>query len=182
MTDTTPQITTSYLAQLDTELEYLPRDIRRDIVSGIREELQGLDAAAATARIQQLGDPSFIAAEARAETARNAPPMATDSQVPGRGFSITAVVVLIAGSLLVPFIGALVGLLCVSRAKAWSRREKVAAWLAPLGVALLALAIVALLSSATMAGSHAVLLASYLVFPLEGIALAIRGRRRGWLS
>jgi uncharacterized membrane protein len=66
MTDSTPAITTAYLAELDTELDHLPADLRRDIVAGIREELLGLDASAAAGRIQGLGDPSFIAAEARA--------------------------------------------------------------------------------------------------------------------
>lgn len=180
MTDTTPNITTNYLAQLDAELGQLPTDLHRDIITGIREELEGLDAGSAATRIQQLGDPAFIAAEARAETQTTALPPGTNTPPAGRTFSITAAVVLIVGSLLVPVIGSLAGLLCVSQAAAWTRREKTAAWLTPLGVALLTLATVALMASAGLGGTHLVLLAGNLIFPIIGITLAVRAQRRGW--
>jgi uncharacterized membrane protein len=180
MTDTTPEITTTYLAQPDTELDQLPTELHRDILAGIGEELRGLDAGAAAARIQQLGDPAFIAAEARTEVQVDAPGLATETPVTGRTFSIVAVVVLIAGSLLVPIVGALAGLLFVSQARAWTRQEKTAAWLAPAGIALLAVVAVAVIASADLGGAHLVVLVSYLVFPLEGIALAIRARHRAW--
>lgn len=180
MADTTPEITTTYLARLDTELDRLPADLHRDIRAGIAEELQGLDAGAAAARIEQLGDPAFIAAEARTELPTDASGVTPEAAPPGRAFSIVAVVVLVAGSLLVPVVGALVGLVLVSQARAWTRREKTAAWLVPLGVVLLALGAVAVLASASVNGSHLVILAGYLLFPLEGIALCVRARRRGW--
>lgn len=180
MTDSTPAIITTYLAQLDAELVDLPVDLRRDIVAGVREELHGLDAAAAAVRIQELGDPAFIAAEARSAAPVRDPREGAESPSPGQTFSIVAVVVLIAGSLLVPALGALAGLVFVSQARAWSLREKVAAWLLPAGVVLLALAAGALLASAGVGGSHLALLAGYLVFPLEGIVLAVRARSRGW--
>lgn len=182
MTDTTPEVTTAYLAQLDAELDQLPADLHRDIVGGVEEELRGLDAEAAAARIQQLGDPAFIAAEARAETPTGAPLVRRDAPAPGHGFSITAAVVLIAGSLLVPVVGALGGLLFVSQATAWTRREKAAAWLTSIGVALLAVAATSLMASAGLGGTHLVVLAGYLVFPVVGIVLAVRAQRRGWLA
>ena len=182
MTDPTPEITTAYLAQLDDELGQLPEDLRRDILAGVGEELQGLDSAAAAARIRQLGDPAFIAAEARTEMPNGAPGVAVEASAPGRPFSIVAVVVLIAGSLLVPVIGALVGLVLVSQAEAWTRREKTTAWLVPVGVALLVLATVALMASADVGGAHLLVMAGYLIFPLEGIVLAVRARSRGWRS
>ncbi|ROS48069.1 hypothetical protein [Frigoribacterium sp. PhB24] len=182
MTDTTPEVTTAYLAQLDAELVQLPPGLHRDIVAGIQEELQGLDAESAAARIRQLGDPAFIAAEARAETVTAAPHVSADAPPPGRTFSIVAVVVLIAGSLLVPVVGALVGLLFVSQAAAWTRREKAAAWLASVGVALLALAAAMLTASAGVGGVHLVISVGYLVFPAVGIVLAVRAHRRGWLA
>jgi hypothetical protein len=89
---------------------------------------------------------------------------------------------LIAGSVLVPLLGALAGLFFVSQARAWSRFEKVTAWLLPAGVALLAWAAGAILTSAGVGGAHLVLLAGYVVFPLEGIVLAVRARSRGWRS
>jgi uncharacterized membrane protein len=188
MTDTTPEVTTAYLARLDSELDQLPADLHRDIVAGVEEELQGLDAESAALRIEQLGDPAFLAAEARAgsatearaETPSEAPLGSSDAPPPGRAFSIAAVVVLIAGSLLVPVIGALAGLLFVSQAQAWTRREKAAAWCASVGVALLALAAAALMSSADAGGGHVVLLVGYLVFPVVGVVLAVRAQRRGW--
>ncbi|MBD8585774.1 hypothetical protein IFT90_14540 [Frigoribacterium sp. CFBP 8766] len=188
MTDTTPEVTTAYLARLDSELDQLPADLHRDIVAGVEEELQGLDAESAAARIEQLGDPAFIAAEARAgsatearaESPTGAPLGAPDAPPPGRAFSITAAVVLIAGSLLVPVVGALVGLLFVSQAQAWTRREKAAVWLASVGVALLALAAAALMSSSGVGGGHLALLVGYLVIPVVGIVLAVRAHRRGW--
>ncbi|OII21934.1 hypothetical protein [Frigoribacterium sp. MCBA15_019] len=180
MTDNTPEITTAYLAQLDTELGQLPAELHRDIVTGVTEELRGLDAEAAAARIQQLGDPAFIAAEARAETATEAPLVSQDAPPPGRTFSIVAVVVLIAGSLLVPVVGALAGLVFVSQARAWTRREKAAAWLACAGVALLALAAATVMASAGLGGTHLVVLVGYLVVPVVGIVFAVRAQRRGW--
>lgn len=192
MTDTTPSVTTAYLAQLDAELDQLPAGLHRDIVTGVEEELQGLDAEAAAARIEQLGDPASIAAAARAETptempvgvpataAAEAPLGSADAPPPGRAFSVAAAVVLIAGSLLVPVVGALAGLLFVSQARAWTRREKTAAWLACVGVALLALAAAVLLSSADVGGGHLTLLVGYLVFPVVGVVLAVRAQRRDW--
>jgi uncharacterized membrane protein len=180
MTDATPEVTTAYLARLDAELEQLPADLHRDIVSGIAEELEGLDAESAAARIRQLGDPAFIAAEARAETVTEAPSAGPEAPPRGRTVSIVAVVVLIAGSLLVPVVGALAGLVVVSQATAWSRREKAAAWAAAVGVTLLALAAAMLTASAGLGGAHLVVLVGYLVFPVVGIALAVRAHRRGW--
>ena len=190
MTDTTPEVTTAYLAQLDAELDQLPAGLHRDIVTGVEEELQGLDAEAAAARIEQLGDPASIAAAARAETPTEmptgmpataaAPLGSADAPPPGRAFSIAAAVVLIAGSLLVPVVGALAGLLFVSQARAWTRREKTAAWLASVGVALLALAGAALMSSSGVGGGHLALLVGYLVFPVVGVVLAVRAERRDW--
>jgi uncharacterized membrane protein len=190
MTDTTPEVTTAYLARLDSELDQLPADLHRDIVAGVEEELHGLDAEAAAARIEQLGDPASIAAAARAETPTETPtgmpataaaPLGSaDTPHPGRAFSVTAAVVLIAGSLLVPVVGALAGLLFVSQARVWTRREKTAAWLASVGGALLALAAAALMSSADVGGGHLALLVGYLVFPVMGVALAVRAQRRGW--
>ena len=180
MTDTTPEITTAYLAQLDTELAQLPTELHHDILAGIREELEGLDTVAAAARIHQLGDPAFIAAEARSEVPADAGGVVTEAAPEGGTFSILAAVVLIAGSLLVPVLGALAGLLFVSQARAWTVREKTAAWLVPVGVALLAVAGVALLTAEGLGGAHLVYLVGYLVFPVVGIVLAVRAGRRGW--
>jgi uncharacterized membrane protein len=63
--ESTPQVVHDYLAELDRALSGVPAEVRQGIVSGVAEELEGLDAAAAESRIKTLGDPAFIAAEAR---------------------------------------------------------------------------------------------------------------------
>ena len=70
----TPQVVRTYLDQLEATLSGVREDVRHDIVAGIAEELRGLSAADAAARIEALGDPAFIAAEARAEAAAPANP------------------------------------------------------------------------------------------------------------
>ena len=65
---TTPQVVRSYLAELENALVGVSAEVRAEIVAGVREELNGLDATSAAARIEILGDPEFIAAEARAES------------------------------------------------------------------------------------------------------------------
>lgn len=175
----TPPNVTAYLAQLEAELAGVAPDVRRDIVAGVREELLGLDPAAASARIGDLGDPAFIAAEARAEARPQAEAVGS-APAPGRASSIAAVVILIAGSILVPFVGALVGLLWVSAARAWTRREKGVAWLVPVVVAIVVVALSLILAAIDVNGAHLAVLVAYLVFPIEGIVLAARGHRRSW--
>ena len=62
-----PQVVRSYLSELQAALIGVPTEVSDEIVAGIAEELSGLDAATAATRIEGLGDPIFIAAEARAE-------------------------------------------------------------------------------------------------------------------
>lgn len=183
MNDTTPKNVTAYLAELESELVDVTPDVRHEIVAGVREELLGLNPGAADARITELGDPAFIAAEARAETRSDVeavPAVARPTAAPGRASSIAAAVILIAGSILIPFVGAVAGLVWVSSARAWTRREKAIAWLVPVGVAVVVIALSLVLVSARVNGSHLALLVGYLVFPIEGIVLAVRGQRREW--
>ncbi len=62
-----PQIVKDYLDRLRVALVGLPDEVGHEILAGIAEELAGLDATEAAARIDALGDPTFIAAEARRE-------------------------------------------------------------------------------------------------------------------
>ncbi|AMM20190.1 hypothetical protein AX769_08455 [Frondihabitans sp. PAMC 28766] len=180
MNDTTPNNVTDYLTRLERELSDVAPDVRDDIVAGIREELLGLDPAGASARIDDLGDPAFIAAEARAATPEQSGRGAATPAAPGRASSIAAVVILIAGSIVVPFVGAVVGLAWISASRAWTRREKLTAWLVPIVVAILAVVLSLILASVHVSGSHVALLIAYLVFPVEGIVFAVRGARRNW--
>ncbi|MCP2031788.1 putative membrane protein [Okibacterium sp. HSC-33S16] len=135
MTEQTPQVVRSYLAQLDTSLAGVPRDVARDIRSGIAEELMGLDAVTASARIEELGDPAFIAAEARAAGGAQAAPAIVDTARPSltssRGFVITAALLIAIGGFIVPLVGWVVGIVLMWMSEAWRRWEK---WVATLAV------------------------------------------------
>lgn len=50
VTERTPQVVRSYLAELDAALGGVPVELARDIRNGVEEELAGLDAATAAAR------------------------------------------------------------------------------------------------------------------------------------
>lgn len=203
MTNSPPTVTSAYLAQLETNLSGVRPDVRAEIVAGIREELEGLNAEAAAARIQDLGDPAFIAAEAKAATTDDAAPSSSPSApqlqpqpVPSRALPITAVLLLIVGTFVVPVIGPIVGLVLMSFSVAWSRREKIVAWLTPLMASALFIGLntlVRALSDSTsdatlnplgsfsgLGGWHAIILLPYLVLPLIGIVLFVRANRRNW--
>ena len=198
MTGQTSNAVKTYLARLDTALVGVDPDVRFEIVSGIREELAGLDDQAASARIAEMDDPALIAAEARAEMPPPpaAPAPAVAEPVPGRAFSIAAVLVLIIGTFVVPILGPLVGLVWVGMAKAWTRREKIVAWVRPFsaGLIVLALSFVAsligqnqpsvpnqpTLAFAFVAQWHVVFIVMFIVLPIEGIVLLVRANKRGW--
>lgn len=203
MNDTTPQITRDYLVQLEASMSGVRPDVRAEMVAGIREELDGLDAAAAAARIADLGDPTFIAAEAAAATESDprpsesltaAPPQ--PQPAPSRALPVTAALLILVGTFVVPIIGPLVGLVLMSFSVAWSRREKIVAWLAPLAVTLIlatANAIVIAMQSSPasearnavtpglgLGGWHLIILIPYLVLPIVGVVLFVRASRRNW--
>ena len=196
MTEATPQAVRDYLSQLDSALADVEPEVRLAIVAGIREELDGLDDAAASARIDDLGDPAFIAAEAKAATPVTEPTVGPSGPPPGRTLSIVAVLVLIIGAFLIPLVGPLIGLIWVSFSTAWSRREKLAAWLVPVAVAIV-IAVVNFVTAIAqqetstastgpavsfmgLAGWHLAILVPYFVLPIIGVVLFVRANRRGW--
>jgi uncharacterized membrane protein len=132
MTEQAPQVVRSYLAQLDAALAGVPADLAGDVRSGIEEELSGLDAATASARIEELGDPVFIAAEVRDSVG----PVQAAATIPGqtplaasRGFAITAALLVAVGGIVVPFVGWVVGIVMVWMSSTWHTWEK---WVATL--------------------------------------------------
>lgn len=149
MTEQTPQVVRSYLAQLDSALEGIDADLAREIRSGVEEELAGLDVGTASERIEKLGDPVFIAAEARdavgAGSVRTSVPAVSGQTLSSsRGFAITAALLVAIGGFIVPIAGWLVGIVMVWMSATWHAWEK---WVATLiGPAVLgALILVALL-------------------------------------
>lgn len=131
MTDQAPQDVRSYLARLDAALVSVPADLARDVRSGIEEELSGLDAATASARMKELGDPAFIAAEVRdaASPAADQDPGADRPLAETRGFTITAGLIVAVGGMVVPLVGWIVGIVMVWMSPIWRRGEK---WVATL--------------------------------------------------
>lgn len=130
---TTPQVVRSYLAQLEKALADVPVEVREEIVAGVAEELSGLDSATAAARIELLGDPEFIAAEARAEASdtANSSTAEAPSREPG-WYPVLAALLVAFGGIVVPIVGWVVGLSIVCLSKTWTRLEKVIAVVTPI--------------------------------------------------
>lgn len=125
MADSTPLVVRDYLAELDAALADVPQGVRAEIVAGVREELVGLDASTAAARIDELGDPAFIAAEARAEVGVGPIPASTEAG----WYPVVAAIVVAIGGALIPVIGWIVGIGMVWASRTWFRWEK---WVATL--------------------------------------------------
>lgn len=189
---TAPQVVHSYLTQLERALVGLPVEVREEIVAGIREELDGLDAAAAAARIETLGDPAFIAAEALTEA--DVPALAPSEP---RWFPVVAALLVAVGGIVIPFVGWLVGIAMVWMSKSWRSSEKWIATLTPFA-AIAAMALISLVvewtklgeASAGQEGPNPLVPAMYdvvwssvvlalLVNVVVGLWLLVRSRR-GW--
>lgn len=144
---TVPQVVRSYLVQLERALAGLPADVREEIVAGIREELEGLDGAAAAARIEALGDPEFIAAEARAEAAVSPSGGMPDAgPAEPRWYPVLAALLVAFGGIVIPVVGWIVGLALVWLSRTWTRGEKWVATLTPFVAVIAATFIVTLTS------------------------------------
>lgn len=115
MNSSSPAVTT-YLTRLESALAPAPADLRAEIVSGVREELDGLDADEAAARIAELGDPALIAAEAIGGLPAPAPAKPSPVYL---GFTLALLVV---GGYLLPFVGWLAGLALIIGSPVWTRR------------------------------------------------------------
>ena len=130
-----PQVVRSYLAQLESALSGVSTDVRDGIVAGVAEELSGLDAAAAAARIETLGDPAFIAAEARAESPApviTAPaPAAEFGMSSQRWYIVLTTVLLEFGGIVIPLAGWVVGIMLLWASPLWTRVEKLVATIVP---------------------------------------------------
>lgn len=125
MADSTPEVVRGYLAELESALADVPPAVRSEMVAGVREELSALDAETAVRRIQELGDPTFIAAEARAESAPVSPP----ERLEAGWFPVVAAIVVAVGGAVIPVAGWIVGIGMVWASRTWFRWEK---WVATL--------------------------------------------------
>lgn len=123
----------AFLRQLDAALADVPPGTARDIRQGIAEELMSLPPEKVRERIQQLGDPALIAAEARAEvgTARFGKGRASAAYV------VVAALAVAFGGFVLPLVGWIVGYVLVWLSPAWRRWEKIVMLSVPLGMTLL---------------------------------------------
>ena len=171
----------SYLTELDRALAGAPPGLRADIVAGVREELDGLGEAEASSRIADLGEPEFIAAAALSASAPVEPS-------PHRATGLVAALVMIVGPFVLPVIGGVVGLAWVSFSRAWTRREKGAAWVITGAAVVVTVIFVALFTPGGSVGrllvpfssTRPVVLLPGLVVAIAGVVLLVRASRRGW--
>lgn len=185
MTDQAPRVVRNYLAELDAALEGVPADLASDVRSGIEEELSGLDAATASVRIEELGDPVFIAAEMR-DAVGPAPAAAlVDTPKPltaTRGFAIAAALLVAIGGIVVPVVGWIVGIVWMWMSPVWRRGEKWVATLAgpaAIGLALLGgLVGTAFEGSGGLGGWHALILVALASPVVVGVWLLWRAKGR----
>ena len=141
-----------YLNELNAALSATSASLRAEIVGDIADELRGLDEAAASARIAELGDPLAIAADATAEfdapVAPAAPPAPATSQAsgtpaiaaaPSLAYPTAAAIILTVGWYLVPVLGWIAGLVMIAVGREWTTAVRVRAIVASGVVGLLSL-------------------------------------------
>jgi uncharacterized membrane protein len=184
-----PQVVRTYLDQLEATLSGVREDVRHDIVAGIAEELRGLSPSEAAARIEALGDPEFIAAEARAEDAASAtaePGAASPKPTPAasgdvRWYVVLAALLVAVGGVVVPVIGWIVGIALVWLSRTWHTSEKWAATLTVItavGLAVLINLVTLGLRPGGLVGMHSILLVGILGNVIVGIWLLWRAQGR----
>ncbi|MBI4939285.1 MAG: hypothetical protein HY830_00890 [Actinobacteria bacterium] len=145
-----PEVT-RFLARLDEAAAALPPGRREELVAEIRDHLRDAlsvgagDEAALRETLDRLGDPAdIVAAEADGAAPAAAAPATPATPVwqtgpPGQepwpaprvspwgGLEIAAVLLLTAGTVVVPVVGPLVGLVLAWVSERWTHREKVVA-------------------------------------------------------
>jgi len=130
MSTTPDKLVERYLKHLDVELDDLPRDRRREILDEIaghiteaRAGLEHESEADVRNILEGLGDPAEIAVDARerfdVQPAASAPPYK-----PG-WMEVGALVLLLAGAVILPIFGWLIGVVLLWLSNAWNVRDKV---------------------------------------------------------
>lgn len=130
MSTTPDKLVERYLKHLEVELDDLPSDRRREIVDEIaghigeaRAALEHETEADVRNILEGLGDPADIAADACERFDVHAPPPGTPSK-PG-AIEIGALILLLAGGLVIPVAGWLIGVVLLWISNAWNVRDKV---------------------------------------------------------
>ena len=166
MNATTDPLVTDYLLTVERGLAPLPRHRRDEILDDLRDHLDAELGYAATEAdvlnvLERLGDPTEIAAFARAEEGVvRAPRLVTEWVALG---------LLTLGGAMIPFVGWLVGVTLVWRSPVWTRGDKLMATLlppfGPFGSLLLVMAAVGPTSSNVQAVLLVIALVALMVAP-----------------
>ncbi|QAV70480.1 hypothetical protein ESZ53_08525 [Salinibacterium sp. UTAS2018] len=157
----TTEVAHKYLAELKSALTGVPAEVGDAILGEVAEELEGLSAADAATRIRALGDPQFIAAEAR-DQSPSAPPAAPPAASPkaqessrrAPWFEIVAAVLVMVGGMVIPVVGAVAGVVMVWFSRVWTRRQKWIATLVPLAIVAVTVAVAIAVSGYIVNGSQ----------------------------
>lgn len=145
MSSAADQLVSDYLKRLDAELAGLPRARQREVVQEISQHIEEARSELATQSeaeirnvLERLGDPAEIAAEARGR-------VDVVQQRKAGWIEIVALIMLLAGGLILPVIGWFVGVVLLWVSDAWVARDKVIGTLlvpgglvAPLGLGVVA--------------------------------------------
>jgi len=134
-----------YLRRLDQALVRVHEPLASQVRDGITEELRSVAPEEALVRIQQLGDPTHIAAEASDDSAALTP--GDTGKRGSRAYVAGTVALLSVGGILFPFIGWIAGLIFLWSGSVWRTAEKVVATLSPLVAGGLAFALYWLFTS-----------------------------------
>ncbi|MGA5299401.1 HAAS signaling domain-containing protein [Nucisporomicrobium flavum] len=161
-----------YLAALWAATEDLEPDLRDELMTTVADYIAMRRAAGADPQgdpspvLRRLGSPESLAAAARrgrmpAHLRRPVTQVAVPAPVPSSGTEYAGVALLAAGTVVLPVISPLAGLLLVSGSPRWSPGQKTAAWVLAAGPVMLGFALV--LAAIAFGGGPEVLVVAYLM-------------------
>jgi uncharacterized membrane protein len=139
-----------FLIEVEEALHDLDPDLRQDLLSGLAEELRGLAPDAARERIEQMGPPSLIAAEARIQVEGQLSNQETNRKVEPAWYSTVGALFITVGGIVLPVVGAIIGYAMLWISRDWTRRDKkIATWTVALATTVSAVVVAVVLANAS---------------------------------
>jgi hypothetical protein len=139
-----------YLIEVEEALHDVDPELRQDLLSGLAEELRGLTPDAARERIEQMGPPSLIAAEARIQVEGQSDAQATDRKVEPAWYSTVGALFITVGGIILPVVGAIIGYAMLWISRDWTRRDKkIATWTVALATTVAIVVVAVVLANAS---------------------------------